>query len=351
MGAYGVAVYTVYARFANYKTNECFPSLNTVCRILSVSKPKIIETNQLLENLGLLKKTARWNKDGSPSSNLYELLPPTIPIPVQVLNDHFPKDYVPNYTNLSGKQFYTPGAEVAQPLGGGSKLGLPPLGSEDALGGRGSKPDLPPPSKRGLPPQATPLTTVVSHVYSNEKKSNETKLKRNNNSDVVIPEIQEIYTACRKFSPKVTWEDLNRWWDKALEKTQDPEKAKEYLLEQLAVAGEQKTNFGNFVPWFNAAVERGYKSRLHFEDEKKTLEKKIRDAENKRKEEEREQSEREFQADYQKRKTASVEDIVKYFEELPVVLKPEQKLRMVKSRFEGLNINFVEAFELIKGKG
>jgi len=348
MGAYGVAVYTVYARFANYRTNECFPSLNTVCKILSLSKPKLIDTNSLLENLGLLKKTTRWNKDGSPASNLYELLPPTIPIPEEVIKKHFPKDFVPDYTNLSSKRLYTPGNGDAPAVGGGSKQGLPPKVSKSE---GGSKPHLPPPSKPGLLPKSTQLTTVVSHVYSNETKSNEKNLTRNNNTGVVIPEIKNIFEACHKYNPKVSWFDLNRWWNKALEKTQDPEKAKAYLMEQLTVAGEQKKNLGDFIPWFNTAVERGYHSRAFYDSEKKTIEQRIRDQELEQRRVEREEADREFAADLQKRKTATTEDIFKYFKGLPDFLKPDQKLRMVKSRFENVNPNLEEAYQLINRKG
>ena len=351
MGAYGVAVYTVYARFANYKTNECFPSLNTVCKILSVSKPKLIETNLLLENLGLLKKTTRWNKDGSPTSNLYELLPPTLPIPGKVINDHFPKDFVPNYTNLSGKHLYTLGTEQALSAGGGSKQSLPPQAIKESTDKGGSKPHLPPPSKPGLPLQSTELTTVVSHVYSNEKKINEKNLKRNNNSDVVILEIKDVFEACRKYSQKVSWFDLNRWWNKALEKTQDPKKAKAFLWEQLAVADEQKKNLGDFIPWFNTAVERGYHSRLHYEAEKKAIEQKIKEQEQEQRRLEREEADRDYAADMQKRKTATNEDILKYFKGLPEFLKLDQKLRMVKSRFDGVNPNFEEVYNVISAKG
>ena len=76
IGAIGVAIYTVLARFANRKTGECWPAITRIQRTLDLGRSTVKRYLKLLEKEGLITIEERWSEDGDPTSNLYTLLNP-----------------------------------------------------------------------------------------------------------------------------------------------------------------------------------------------------------------------------------------------------------------------------------
>ena len=54
LGAYGIAVYAVLCRFANNDTQEAYPSLATIARLIGCSKPTVIKSLKTLETEALI---------------------------------------------------------------------------------------------------------------------------------------------------------------------------------------------------------------------------------------------------------------------------------------------------------
>ena len=51
----GIAVYNALASFANSKTQRCYPSQDTIARLIGLSKRTVMRKLKLLESLGLIK--------------------------------------------------------------------------------------------------------------------------------------------------------------------------------------------------------------------------------------------------------------------------------------------------------
>jgi len=97
IGVYGFAVYCVLAKYANKRGEGAFPSYQAIADLVGMSRPKAFDGVKLLVECGLVVKTPRFSETGDQTTNAYTLV---------------------NVKSLSA----------------------------------GSQPDLPPPSKRGLPP-------------------------------------------------------------------------------------------------------------------------------------------------------------------------------------------------------
>lgn len=75
IGPYGIAVYCAFARHADNKTQQAYPSFNTIARETGISRSKVIATVRQLEVIGLLKCQPRYNQETKgQSSNLITLL-------------------------------------------------------------------------------------------------------------------------------------------------------------------------------------------------------------------------------------------------------------------------------------
>jgi replication initiation and membrane attachment protein DnaB len=80
IGAHGIAVYTVLARFADHMSQSCHPSFQTIAKRLKLSRRKVIATVAQLEACGLIRRESRRDEAGDAQSNRYILLglePPT----------------------------------------------------------------------------------------------------------------------------------------------------------------------------------------------------------------------------------------------------------------------------------
>jgi GntR family transcriptional regulator len=76
IGAIGIAVYAVLARYANRRTGECWPAIARIQRTLKLGRSSVKRYLQRLEAAGLITVEARWSEDGDRTSNLYTLLNP-----------------------------------------------------------------------------------------------------------------------------------------------------------------------------------------------------------------------------------------------------------------------------------
>jgi DNA-binding transcriptional ArsR family regulator len=76
IGALGVAIYAVLARYANRTTGECWPAIGRIARTLDLARSTVKVYLRKLEEVGLIATTERQDAAGDPTSNLYTLLDP-----------------------------------------------------------------------------------------------------------------------------------------------------------------------------------------------------------------------------------------------------------------------------------
>ncbi len=74
-GVAGLAVYTVLARFADNKSRQCFPSLNTIANRAGVRRRHAQRILRRLEDVGLIGCERARFIYGRTASNIYTLLP------------------------------------------------------------------------------------------------------------------------------------------------------------------------------------------------------------------------------------------------------------------------------------
>jgi hypothetical protein len=72
-GAYGLAVYLVLAKYANYETELCWPSLATIAKESYVNRRTVIRTIARLAEVGVIEIQSRKRDNGEPDSNMYRL--------------------------------------------------------------------------------------------------------------------------------------------------------------------------------------------------------------------------------------------------------------------------------------
>src|SRR5262249_42851645 len=76
IGAIGVAIYTVLARFANRRTGECWPTIPRIARMLDLGRSTVKRYLHRLQAAGLIRIEGRWDEEGDRTSNRYTLLAP-----------------------------------------------------------------------------------------------------------------------------------------------------------------------------------------------------------------------------------------------------------------------------------
>ena len=76
IGAIGVAIYTVLARYANRRTGECWPTIPRIARMLDLGRSTVKRYLQRLQAAGLISIEERWDEEGDRTSNRYTLLAP-----------------------------------------------------------------------------------------------------------------------------------------------------------------------------------------------------------------------------------------------------------------------------------
>jgi DNA-binding MarR family transcriptional regulator len=74
IGAHGIVVYIVLARFADHTGQSCHPSFQTIAKRLRLSRRKVIAVVDQLEACGLIRREPRTDEAGDAQSNRYTLL-------------------------------------------------------------------------------------------------------------------------------------------------------------------------------------------------------------------------------------------------------------------------------------
>jgi hypothetical protein len=77
IGAIGVAIYNVLARYADRQTGNCYPSIGTIARKLKLGRTTVKKYLRILLNYSLIAISSRLSDEGDPTSNCYMLLDPS----------------------------------------------------------------------------------------------------------------------------------------------------------------------------------------------------------------------------------------------------------------------------------
>ena len=77
IGAIGMAIYSVFSRYADRRTNEAFPNHKTIARKLKIGVSTVKRYVKVLIAHGLVVVQPRFDKAGDRTSNLVILLDPT----------------------------------------------------------------------------------------------------------------------------------------------------------------------------------------------------------------------------------------------------------------------------------
>lgn len=128
IGAIGVAIYAVLARYAHRRTGECWPAVARIQRTLNLGRSTVKRHLHRLEAAGLIAVGKRWSEHGDRTSNLYTLLNP-------------------GPSAIVARQQATTDARARAPVdgnGGGSTATRPPVRSEGE-GGSTANPQEPDP--------------------------------------------------------------------------------------------------------------------------------------------------------------------------------------------------------------
>jgi hypothetical protein len=77
IGAIGIAIYNVLARYADRLTGICYPSIGTIAKKLKLGRTTVKKYLRILLNHCLIAISSRLSDEGDPTSNLYMLLDPS----------------------------------------------------------------------------------------------------------------------------------------------------------------------------------------------------------------------------------------------------------------------------------
>jgi DNA-binding IclR family transcriptional regulator len=70
IGAHGIAVYAVLARFTDHTGQSCYPSYHTIAQRLNLSRGKVIAIIHQLEACGLVRREPRTDEAGDAQSKM-----------------------------------------------------------------------------------------------------------------------------------------------------------------------------------------------------------------------------------------------------------------------------------------
>jgi Helix-turn-helix domain len=77
IGAIGLAIYNVLARYADRQTGICYPSIGTIAKKLRLGRTTVKKYLRILLNYSLIAISSRLSDAGDPTSNCYMLLDPS----------------------------------------------------------------------------------------------------------------------------------------------------------------------------------------------------------------------------------------------------------------------------------
>ena len=76
---YGIAVYCALCRYADLQSQDCYPSVGKVAKLIGAGTTKVREKLRQLEALGLIATQEQYEQGGRQTSNNYILLDPPTP--------------------------------------------------------------------------------------------------------------------------------------------------------------------------------------------------------------------------------------------------------------------------------
>src|ERR671939_1292367 len=77
IGAIGIAIYNVLARYADRVTGICYLCIGTIAKKLKLGRTTVKKYLRLLLKHGLIAITGRLSEEGDPTSNSYRILDPS----------------------------------------------------------------------------------------------------------------------------------------------------------------------------------------------------------------------------------------------------------------------------------
>ena len=77
IGAIGIAIYNVLARYADRLTGICYPCIGTIAKKLKLGRTTVKKYLRILLNYCLIAIAPRMSEEGDPTSNSYMLLDPS----------------------------------------------------------------------------------------------------------------------------------------------------------------------------------------------------------------------------------------------------------------------------------
>src|SRR5918912_3313728 len=77
IGAIGIAIYNVLARYADRVTGICYPCIGTIAKKLKLGRTTVKKYLRILLKQGLIAISGRVSSEGDPTSNSYMLLDPS----------------------------------------------------------------------------------------------------------------------------------------------------------------------------------------------------------------------------------------------------------------------------------
>lgn len=199
----------------------------------------------------------------------------------------------------------------------------------------------------GSPDSRLPTSSVVRLPDGNVVVVN---LKETTRPDFVAVLLVEEIRRCQKYQPDFNAKIMIRYWSKSLEKTfsDNPNATlndvRDRMKAVLDVADKLKKKPNNFLVWFMAGVRDGYVPNPGEAGPKE--DKKAGEAADRRRAE-KAQYEQDLQKDLEKRKNATVREMVEWFHGQPAGIGKAAALRMAKTRFE-VNSRWPEALKQIQ---
>ena len=71
IGIYGLGIYVAIKRYLNTKTDDCYPSYQTIAKKLHIDRGTVIRYVKKMKELKVISPEWRFKEDGSHTSNQY----------------------------------------------------------------------------------------------------------------------------------------------------------------------------------------------------------------------------------------------------------------------------------------
>lgn len=81
IGIYGLGIYVAIKRYLNTKTDDCYPSYQTIAKKLHIDRGTVIRYVKKMKDLKIISPEWRFKEDGSHTSNQYNFQGTGISVP------------------------------------------------------------------------------------------------------------------------------------------------------------------------------------------------------------------------------------------------------------------------------